>query len=216
MAKGTTFGTIHSGIDLRLIQQRVVITPPKPRTNIIDVPGANGGKDLTEALGIGVTYKDCSIVWTFALYPGSDWTQKRNEVSNALNGLSCHIVFDDDPDWYYDGRLSVTEYPTDGLLRQITIEAICRPYKRKIVMSRESANLTTDEKTLALAIGNMPIVPEITVDVQTTLHWGSVTLTISPGTHTFPALRMKGDQRITVTGSAEGRITITWREGSLV
>lgn len=216
MANGTTFGIVHSNADLHLIQQKVVITPPKPRINIIDVPGANGGKDLTEALGIGVTYQDCSIVWTFAIYPRDNWAHKRKEVSDALNGVACHIVFDDDLDWYYDGRLSVTEYPTDGLLRQITIEAICRPYKRKIVMSRESANLTTAEKTLVLAIGNMPIVPEITVDVQATLHWGSVTLTISPGTHTLPALRMKGDQRITVTGSAEGRITITWREGSLV
>lgn len=215
MARGTRFGSIHSNADLGLIQQAVEITPPEPRTNIIDVPGANGGKDLTEALGVGVTYKDCSIVWTFALYPGSKWAKKRGLVSNALNGLSCHIVFDDDPEWYYDGRLSVSKYEVDGLLKQITVEAVCRPYRRRISMSRETAALSTTEKELTLEIGDMPLVPDITVDVQTTLVWGDIRLSVSPGTHTFPVLRMQGTQQISVSGSKPGTIEITWREGSL-
>lgn len=215
MAKGTKFGSIHSKADLGLIQQAVEITPPEPRTNIVDVPGANGGKDLTEALGIGVTYKDCVITWTFALYPGSSWAQKRSLVSNALNGLACHIVFDDDTEWYYDGRLSVSKYEAEWPLRQIIVEAVCRPYKRRITLSQETVALSTTEKKVTLSIGDMPVVPEITVDVQTTLTWGDTRLTINPGTHTFPALRMKGTQQITVKGSTPGTIKIEWREGSL-
>ena len=86
MAKGTTFGTIHSNRDLMLIQQSIEISPAIPRINIVDVPGANGGLDLTEALGVGVLYKDREIKWTFALYPGANWAERFQAVSGSING----------------------------------------------------------------------------------------------------------------------------------
>lgn len=82
-------------------------------------------------------------------------------------------------------------------------------------MSSETAALSTTEKELTLEIGDMPLVPDITVDVQTTLVWGDIRLSVSPGTHTFPVLRMQGTQQISVSGSKPGTIEITWREGSL-
>ena len=79
MAKGTKFGSLHSVADLRLIQQSVKITPAKPRLNLLDVPGANGKVDLTEANGAGVTFEskkyDCIApegvvcTWSPAEYP---------------------------------------------------------------------------------------------------------------------------------------------------
>lgn len=217
MALGTTFGSIHSNTDLRLIQQTVEITPAAPRLNIVDIPGSpNGSKDLTEALGVGVTYQDGGIKWTFALYPGADWAAARRQVGNALNGHARHIILDQDPGWYYDGRPAVTEYKTDGPLRQIVVEAACRPYKRKLEASSATAAITTEDTELAVNIGDMPQVPEITTDVQATITWGGVTVTATPGAHRFPALFMKGQQVLTVKGSEAGNITITWREGALV
>lgn len=129
MARGTDFGGIHSHRDLHLIQQLVEVEPAEPKMNLVDIPGSDGSKDLTTQPAGRVTYKDRKITWTFALYPGENWDAKHRQVSNALNGLECRITLDTDPAYYYHGRLAVKKYKLDGLLRQITLEAICRPYK---------------------------------------------------------------------------------------
>ncbi len=218
MAIGTTFGTIHSNTGLALIQQTVEVSPAEPKTNYKDIPGASGSKDLTEALGVGVKYADREISWTFALYPGADWYSKQAEVSNAINGKALHIIIDGDAAWYYDGRVAVDSYKADKLLRQITVKAICRPYKRKVTETPATrADLTTAYKSLTCPIGAMPLIPIVTVGQQTTVKWGTTETAIAAGTHTLPALYMAGEQIIQAklaTGSA-GSISITWREGSL-
>lgn len=131
MARGTDFGGIHSSTDLRLIQQHVDVQPAEPKLNIVDVPGADGGKDFSELPAGRVVYNDRKLTWTFALYPGEKWDAKHRQVSNALNGRYCKITLDTDPDYYFEGRLSVKKYNVDRTLRQITVEAICRPYMLK-------------------------------------------------------------------------------------
>lgn len=131
MARGTDFGGIHSDYDLNLIQQSVEVDPAEPKLNLVEIPGADGAVDLTEQPAGRVTYKTRKITWTFALYPGDSWDEKHREVSNALNGRKCNITLDTDLDYYYQGRLSVSKHKVDGVLRQITVEAICQPYKLK-------------------------------------------------------------------------------------
>ena len=128
MAKGTDFGGVHSYWDLNLIQQRVDIQPAEPKLNTVDIPGADGSVDLSTQPAGRIVYRDRVLTWTYALYPGENWHLKHRQVSNALNGRRCRITLDDDPDYYYDGRLTVKKYNTDKLLRQITIEAVCAPY----------------------------------------------------------------------------------------
>ena len=216
MASGTLFGVVHTSTTLHLIQQSIEVGPAEPKTNLIEMPGGNGSIDLTEALGTGVVYKDRKIKWIFALYPGDQWAEKRSAISNALNGKRLHITSDDDPGWYYDGRISVADHKSDNRLYQITVEATCAPYKRKITESSVSAELSTAPAEIALAIGQMPLVPKITVEQETTVEWGDYTITISAGTHLLPDLLMSGAQTIRAkTTSGSGTITITWREGSL-
>lgn len=220
MARETTFGTVRSYTDLGLIQQSVVIEPAIPKTNYVNLPGMNGMKDLTEALGVGVKYEDRKITWTFALYPGADWYAKMSEVSNAINGKACHITLSDDPTWYYDGRASVTKHTSNRLLKQITVEAICRPYKLKPTETTVSrTDLTTSNKNVVLHIGMMPVIPVITINKDSFLSWNGLTYDSAPGTFAIPAWTMSGEQtiraRILSSADMPGSITVTWREGSL-
>lgn len=128
MARGTDFGGIHSHRDLNLIQQLVEVQPAEPKLNLVDIPGADGSRDLSALPAGRVVYADRSITWTFALYPGEKWDAKHRQVSNALNGRECKITLDTDPDYYYQGRLSVKKYNHDRTLHQITVEATCRPW----------------------------------------------------------------------------------------
>lgn len=218
MAKGTTFGAIHSDTDLQLIQQRVDVSPALPKTKYIDIPGADGSKDMTEALGVGVKYSDREITWTFALYPGADWYTKQRQVSGALNGLACHITLDDDPDYYYDGRLTVESYASDKLIKTITVKAVCRPYKRKQADTTVSrTDLGTSYKTLTLTNDRMPVIPAITVGQATTLSWGGNTYTINAGTHKLPDICLvNGSNTLKAkVDSGTGTISVTYREGAL-
>lgn len=129
MARGTDFGGIHSSNDLQLIQQKVEVEPAEPNLNMIDIPGADGAVDASELPAGRVTYKTRKITWTFALFPGENWDAKHRQVNNALNGRKCNTTLDTDPDYYYQARLSVSKHNVDRSLRQITVEAICQPYK---------------------------------------------------------------------------------------
>lgn len=217
MAKGTLFGGLHSNRDLGLIQQSVDLQPAKPKLNIIDVPGADGSKDLSAQPGGRVVFSDREITWTFALYPGDNWNKKHMAVSNALNGLACHITLDDDPGYFYEGRLSVDSYKVDRTLRQIVIRAVCRPFKLRQELTMVTVALTTTQLTIDLRNDRKPVVPTITVTAETALTWEGNTYTIAAGTHRILDIQLlDGDNQLQAkVTSGTGSITITYQEGAL-
>lgn len=218
MAKGTKFGTLHSSRGLHLIQQKVDVQPAAPKTTYINIPGGNGSRDLTEALGVGVKYSDRKITWTFALRPGDDWSAKQQEVSTALNGLACHITLDDDPAYYYDGRLTVSSYKTNKLLRQITVTAICRPYKLKHNMTIVRRNDLNENYTqIILQNSGMPVVPIISCEQEILVRFAGEAHTLGPGTHMLLAIRLVEPRSMIEikSTSGSGSVTISFREGAL-
>lgn len=217
MARGTNFGGWHSHRDLGLIQQSVDVQPAPPKLNLVEVPGADGAKDLSTQPAGRVVYEDRKIVWTFALYPGDNWDRKHQQVCNALNGLACDIVLDTDPDYYYQGRLTVKKYKVSGLLRQITVEAVCRPYKLKRVETRRVATVSTTYTTLALVNERKVVIPAITVTQETTLRWGGSTLTLAAGTHRVADIELQPGTNLldAKVATGTGEITVVYREGAL-
>ncbi len=118
--KGVYFGNIHTFFDLDLILSKVIVSPAVPKTVYIDIPGADGSLDLTEANG-EVKYSDRDIKFTLTMNPASDlsesaWEAKKTEVSNALNGKACRITLDKDPGYYWEGRCKVDELEASELL----------------------------------------------------------------------------------------------------
>lgn len=218
MARGTDFGGVHSDIDLHLIQQAVDVQPAEPKLNLIEIPGADGAKDLSTHPAGRVVYNDRKITWTFALYPGDIWAEKHRKVSGALNGKYCQITLDNDPDYYYLGRLVVKSYKVDNQLRQITIEASCRPYMlRQAETVVRVTNLTTTYQTLRLVNDRMPAIPTITVTAETTLRWNGGTITVAPGTHKILDIELQEgtNQLEAKVTSGTGSITLTYQEGAL-
>ena len=217
MARGTSFGGLHSSTDFHLIQQSVDVQPAQPKLNLVDVPGADGSKDLSAQPAGRIVYQDRTLTWTFGLYPGENWHAKHREVSNALNGRACDITLDDDPGYYYQGRLSVEKYNVDGLLKQIVVKAICRPYKFKQEETVVSSSLTTAYKDIDLPNDRKPVVPVITVSANTTLQWDGNTFTLNAGTHKVLDIELKegGNTLAAKVASGTGSITVTYQEGAL-
>ena len=214
-ARGTRFGDLHSNKHLHLIQQSVEIGPAPPRLNLVEVPGANGYVDLTEAQGI-ISYGPRDIRWTFALYPGDDWATRRSEVSNYLNGKRMQAVLDDDRRWYYEGRLEVSEHKTDKLLRQIVVTMKAMPHKRRRQETSLIIPINVQPTVVGLSIGEMPVIPLLTSNRPFSVSWGDFATELAAGTHSVPQLRMSGNQEIALaTLTDAGSVTIVWREGSL-
>lgn len=218
MARGTDFGGVHSFIDLHLIQQVVDVQPAEPKLNLIDIPGGDGAKDMSTQPAGRVVYKDRTITWTFALYPGDIWAEKHRQVSGALNGKYCRITLDSDPDYYFLGRLVVKNYKVDNQLRQITIMASCRPYMlRQAETVVKVTNLSTTYRTLDLVNDRKPAIPTITVTAETTLRWNGGTITLNPGTHKILDIELQeGINKLEAKVTAgTGSITLTYQEGAL-
>lgn len=217
MARGTDFGGVHSYRDLHLIQQTVEVAPAEPKLNLIEIPGADGSKDMTEVPAGRVTYYDRTITWTFALYPGDDWFTKYRQVSNALNGRRCKITLDDGPGYYFDGRVAVKKTNRDRTLHQITVEATCAPYMLKQQETVRTSTVNTTQRSIQLSNEAKPVIPTIAVTTKTTLGWNGNTFTVAAGTHVLLDIELKaGTNTLTAkTASGSGTITITYREGSL-
>lgn len=217
MARGTTFGRVHSHLDLHLIQQKVEVQPAEPRLNLVEIPGADGFKDYSETPAGRVTYKPRKILWTFALYPGDNWEEKQSEVSGKLNGLSAKITLDADPDYYYLGRLTVAKYNRDRSLRQIQVEATCQPFKLKQLETSTSLDLSTSYKTVMLLNSRKPVIPTITVTAATTIMWRGNTYALVAGTHRILGIELQegGNELQAKVNSGTGRLTITYQEGAL-
>lgn len=106
---GVTFNGLHSFRNYRLLPTSApVITPPEVKTHYIEVPGADGSLDLTEALTGYPTYGDRKGTFNYQFYaPKSEWYNVYNDIVHDLNGVSADVILDEDAQYYYKGRLIV-------------------------------------------------------------------------------------------------------------
>lgn len=217
MARGTDFGGIHSHYHLHLIQQSVEIDPAEPKLKFVDIPGADGVKDMSTQPAGRVTFNARKLTWTFAIYPGERWDDKHRQVSNALNGRQCMITLDSDPDYYYIGRLSVSKYKVDNVLRQITVVATCQPYKLKQEPTVAVMALSGDFRPMTLQNERKAVAPVIQVTTEAILRWNGATINIPAGTHEILGITLEEGVNVleAMSTGGVGTITVTYQEGAL-
>lgn len=129
--QGVTFGTYHSyrawGL---LLKHMPVITQPKPKEKLVEVPGSDMVLDLTEALTGKVHYSQREIKCTFlTMASRSRWQKIHSDVMDAVHGKRLNIVLDDDPDYYWLGRVYVGDPSSDKGAMTFDITATVEPYK---------------------------------------------------------------------------------------
>ena len=130
---GVTFGNKHSYRTWKmLLASNPIISPPKPKTKLIQVPGTNTVIDLTESLTGGeVKYEPRGIRCVFYVVGGRQkWPSVYSAVLNEVHGKRMKIAMDDDPNWYYEGRVSVNEFDSNESSATIVITAEVEPYKK--------------------------------------------------------------------------------------
>ena len=220
--KGVTFGDYHSYNNFGLLLDAKHIGAPEVKTTYIDVPGADGVLDYTEAFG-GIKYGNRQLSFGFGKLAGiAAQIADITTIKNALHGRRLHITLDDDSGYYYVGRVSVGDWESDyesHMIESLTITCDCEPYKYKNAVTTVTRDdLTANYKTLTLTNERRSVVPTITVTEETTLLWGTATYTISAGTYKLPDIVLvqgSNTLKAKLTTEASGSITIEYQEASL-
>ena len=207
--KGILFDNIHSYYDLNLIVAPFQIPPAQPKENFVDIKGANGSIDMTEALG-EVYYKDRAASFTFSVLPEDDFEEKKTEISNLLNGRRCRITLDKDPDYYYIGRCKINSYKANKMLRQITVDATLQPYKLK----QNITSVTVTAGTHNLLNDRMFVVPKIITTAETVLTFNGVEYRLNAGARKILDICLvQGINQVTV--ETDDTVTFEYQEGAL-
>lgn len=215
--KGITFGSLHSWRDLDLIlQPGKEIASPAVKVKKIDIEGADSALDYTDYFG-EPKYEDMRHKFDFeTIVPQSQLLSLFSKVKNALHGKKMRVILDDDPLFYYMGRLHVSNLTVEKAVGKLSIEMECEPYKYKLgktvvtqaVDGSVDVNLTNLRKRA---------VPEVLIEtegaIQIVFQTGNV-WDLGSGSYTLPELELsEGDNIVTLTGT--GTVTFTYQEAGL-
>ena len=212
--KGVKFGEYHSWNDFSLVLSSKTIGTPSPKTETIDIPGGDGVLDLTEFFG-EVKYENRPLSFEFsAIVPQDEFMGLFSKVQNALHGQKMQIILDDDPEWFYLGRIEVSEWKADKTVGKITIDCDCEPYKTRLGDTVIYQMVSGTEETVILPNGRKPVVPIIDITGNIDLTFGVNFWSLSEGRYELPAVRLaNGDNTVIIGGT--GTATFTYREKGL-
>lgn len=212
--KGIRFGNYHSWNDFSLILSQKTIGTPSPKTETIDIPGGDGVLDLTDFFG-EVKYNNRNLSFDFStMVPQEQFMDLFSRVQNALHGQKMQIILDDDSEWYYTGRITVSEWKAEKNIGQLTIDCDCEPFKTRHGDTVIFQAVEGTEATVILPNGIKPVVPIIDITGNINLTFGTNFWALSEGRYELPAVKLvNGENTILVEGT--GTATFTYRERGL-
>lgn len=141
--------TRHTSLDWFMAPtERPSIEKAEVKEHYIDIPGTNGGLDLTESLTGYPLYNYIEGSFEFNILNERklpvlnsigekikerevSWETLNRDIRNFLNGKRRYMMLEDDPSWYYEGRFTVGKYDaSDATNSKIVISYKVYPYKK--------------------------------------------------------------------------------------
>lgn len=211
--KGVRFGDYHSFNDLHLILSKKEIGAPSVRKDVLEIKGSDGVLDYTDFFG-GPKYGNVTHRFTFStIVPRNELLDQFSSVKNALHGRKMNIVLDDDPSYYYVGRLDVSSFTDEKGIGKITVDADCEPWKYKQAVTAVQYDVE-GEMLVTLQNSRKPVVPIITTFSDMSFIFDGVTYAHEAGVFEIPEIQLtEGENEITITGT--GNVRFVYQEGIL-
>ena len=134
---GETIKEMNTWDDWHLVPtSRPLFAQPSPKTQYIEIPGADGSIDLTESLTPYPVYKNRTGSLEFIVMNGYEsWDVKLSMINNFLHGKKMRAILEDDAGYYYEGRFNVNNWKSNnnGTWSNITIDYNVAPYKTSLL-----------------------------------------------------------------------------------
>lgn len=215
--KGVTFGDYHSYNDFALVLSKAELESPAVKEVKQEIEGADSELDLTDFFG-EPKYNNVKHRFTFSTLAisGMEFVSLSSSIKNALHGKKVRIILDDDPNFYYMGRVFVSRFHNERQIGTVEIECDCEPYKLKLEKTVVSKAVNG---TAAITLTNLRkrAVPEVQITTTSSIRiefQGSNIWDLGSGSYTLPELELvQGDNVVTVTGI--GTVQFSWQEGAL-
>lgn len=231
---GITFdGEKHTYDDFGLCCTSVDIGLPTVKKKQINLKGADGVLDLTDAFG-RTLYGNRKLTFRFDHEDRNytEWMIRAAEVVNYLHGKRKKVVLDNDPNYYYDGRISCKITKNNKIYSQIIIEIDAAPYKRDLRdaaeycwnwdkfsfidgVIREYYNIPVNGEYALLIIGSeMPVTPVLNVSAPMTVSKDGRTYHLVAGeNHPYGLVIYDGENTLEFEGN--GIVSVSYRGGRI-
>lgn len=141
---------LNTWVDWHLIPaSRPVVNPPSIKTNMVDIIGANGPIDLTDAPrgfpsygtrtgGFDFYVDHTKNLGAMRVEP-YDWTEAYSRITSFLHGRRMKVYLRDDLKHYYCGRFEVDAWKSDKMASTISIKYVLDPYAYNTASIQDTA-----------------------------------------------------------------------------
>ena len=181
---------------------------------VTDLEGVNGVLDYTDFFG-AVKYENRHLTFKFIktnIVPDG-FLSLYSLVQETLHGKKMQVILDDDPAYFYYGRVSINDWKSNKGIGEIVIEVDAEPFKQSITETTVSKSVS-GSASITLVNDKMPVVPTITTNAEFMIDFASYNEAFSAGTFQIPELELgEGNNQIYVEGT--GTITFKYRKGRL-
>lgn len=206
----------HTADDWGLVMSAKVIGTPAVKEKITELADRDGVLDHTESLTGVPAYETRELSFTFEYLDSVEgWANLFTDVRNFLHGRRLKIHEPDDPNYYYVGRVSVSD-PSGGLVKTFTVTVRADTWKYPITGETVITEAVRASETIVLPNNWRPVCPTITTTGTVTFEFGGVNYSIAgAGTFRFPKFRLGyGANEVRIV-SGSGEITFTYQEGAI-
>ena len=118
--------------DWNIVLTKSEIPFPKAKISTVDIKGADGVLDLSEALTGDIKYSNREIKLTFELLDDSEYESLISKIGAYVHGKKITFQLTNDDLYYYVGRASINEWECVKRKGKIVISIDCDPYKYKV------------------------------------------------------------------------------------
>lgn len=220
---------------------RPLVNPPSPNTHFVDIPGGDGVIDLTDSISGRVTYGNRTGSWEFYVVNSGqleygvtydEWYERYSDIMTYLHGRVFDVILEDDPAYYYRGRLEVNSWKSDPGNSIIIIDYNLGPYKWALysqndrwlwdpfnfetgVIRTYKDLVVNGSLTITYIASDVSTVPVIfTSGTGMTVSYAGTTYNLNKGYNTMNSMHfVEGENTLVFTGN--GRVTIEATGGIL-
>ena len=192
---------------------------PNPKTRLIDIPGSDGLLDVTEAAGGTIRYGNRAMNLLFKIRIDEDERAKfQAELDNEIHGQQVTVIFDNDPEWYYEGRATVSYEDVDDWQMKIRILVDAQPYKLAHEMTEIAVGADSFDQvdifvgqgissqigfSAIYDVGNVSAMSKLILSWDNSCpHVGPISINVTDGTDTYVADAEYSDYSVEISISA--------------